>query len=861
MIRLYRALLHLYPASFRLEYADEMCAVFRARARGAGPAARLALLLEAAADVVPNAAAAHWDVLRQDLRYTVRTLGRSRAFTLTAVLVAALGVGANTAAFSVADFVLVRPLPFPRSDRLVKLWQNTPDYARLELSPANLRDWQEMSGAFEGMGGFIPGSANLVGLGDPQRLEGARVTPELLNVLRTRPHLGRVFSDSDSARGDLRTLVLSYGAWQGLFAGDRDIVGRTVTLDGIPHEVVGVMPPEFRFPTRRAQYLAPLFFGEEEYTNRNDNFLQVVGRLRDGVTLEQARADLARVTAELARRYPRELEGNGANVYPMQEELSSQARMLLLALCGAVLCILLLACANLANLLLARAASRERELSVRAALGAGRERLVRQMATESVVLAVAGGVLGVLVAMAAVPLLARLVPDTLPIAAQPSVDLRVLGFAALFTTLTGLGFGVFPALRATGRSGLDALRHGARSGGGRRQRLRFALVVAEVMASVVLLISAGLLVRAVWRLHAVDPGFRTEDVLMVRTALPMPKYAALPPREQFYTRVLSGVRALPGVASAAYVSFAPMTMKGGIWPVSVGAEEVRRGAGNNASLRFATPELFETLGIPVKSGRDIDETDTFDRLLVAFVSESFVRRYFPAVEPLGRRFRFGFDEWTVAGVVGDVRVRGLERSSEPQVYLPYRQVRDSQQVYYAPRDLLIRSTLSPAALVTSVREIVRRADPEQPISDARTMAQVVADETASRRAQLSVLSALAAVALLLAGIGIHGLLSFTVSRRAQEIGVRLALGARGGTIARMILREGLLMTMLGVVPGVVIAYAAGRAMEALLAGVRPADPVTIIVAVVLCLLMTLIGSLLPTRRAVRVDPISVMRTD
>jgi len=534
-----------------------------------------------------------------------------------------------------------------------------------------------------------------------------------------------------------------------------------------------------------------------------------------------------------------------------------------MALSGAAVCVLLIACANLANLLLARGLARQRELAVRAAMGAGRERLVRQLVTESLVLALVGGALGVLVAAAAVPLLARLVPASLPIAQSPSVDLRVLIFAGLISGLTGIGFGVLPALRACRQADFSALREGTRAGDGRKERLRSALVIAEVMASLVLLVSAGLLVRALWRIEATDPGFRTDGVLTLRTALPIPKYNETARRAAFYTQVLSAVRALPGVSSAAYISFLPMTMTGGIWPITVDGKplEMRRFGSHQASLRFVTPGFFATLGIPLRRGRDVRESDSMDAPFVAVVGESFVHRYWPDQDPLGRHFKMAFHDRMVVGVVGDIRVRGLERNSEPQVYLPYRQVPDGWLAWYPPKDLVIRSATGPGTLLPAVRRIIRSADAEQPVSDVRTMADIVEEQTASRSAQVRVLGAFAAIAFLLAGVGIHGLLSFAVSRRTQEIGVRIALGARPGEIVGMIARQGAVLAGAGVAPGIVLAYAAGRAMEGLLAGVKPGDAVTFASAIGLCMLMTVLGSLVPAVRAVRIDTIAAIRSE
>lgn len=859
-MRFYRALLRLYPAFFRTEYCDELCYAFAERTGGlSGPFASLKIFLAALADVVPNAIAVHWDVLRQDLRYAARGLRRTPGFALTAVLVVALGVGANTAVFSVADFVLLRPLPYADADRLVKLWQSS-EAGRSEASPANYRDWKAMTSSFSGMGAYWIRAANLVGAGDPRRLETVQATPEVLPLLGVSPLLGRVFTARDAEAGQVA--ILSYAFWQSHLGGDRGVIGTTVRLDGVPHTVIGVMPARFQFPNRSIEAWTPLVLREEDFEDRNNNYLEVLARLRRGVSVEQARRELAVVSARLERQHPKENEGIAAVVLGLRDELSERSRLLLIALCGAALCILLLACANLASLFLARGAYRERELAVRSALGAGGDRLARQLVTETVGIAFVGGAVGVAAAVAAMPLLARLVPSTLPIAEQASLDLRVLALAVGFVLLTGFAFGLAPALRAGRSNALGALRSGTRAAGGRTQRLRATLVIVEVAASVVLLILSGLLIRAVWRIQEIDPGFVVDDVLTLRTTLPLPKYDPVLRRAQFYDRVLEEVRALPGVRNAAYVTGLPMSHRGGIWPVSLtGEEEVVLGNANTVSLRYLTPRYFATLGIPLRRGRDVAETDTREQPFVAVVSESFAERHWPNQDPLGKRFHVAFDERTVVGVVGDVRVRGLERPSEPQVYLPYQQVEDGSIIGYIPKDLVVRAAVPVDSLLPRIREIIKAADPEQPISHVRTMAEIVGEETAPRVAQLRLLGALAAIALLIAGLGIHGLLTFAVSQRLQELGVRRALGAHSGDIIGLVLREGLALALTGTAIGVAVAYAAARGMSALLFGVRPEDPFTIATAAALCLATAVAGCLRPAMQAARVDPLSALRTE
>jgi predicted permease len=790
------------------------------------------------------------DELRQDIRFTARTLSRSPGFAITAILVAALGIGANTAAFSVADFVLLRPLPFREPDRLVKLWNET--------SASNYRDWKRMNTVYEGMGAFHNTGFNLTGSGEPQRLTGVAVTADLIPLLGVRPALGRVF-----APGEEQTAILSNALWQQSFHGDSGVLGRTIALDGSPHVIIGVMSPEFRFPSREITIWTPMLAAEISDDDRNNNWFEVVGRLKPGMSVQQAQTDIKFIAARLVRESPVDNDGLSLIVFALREGYSSQAKLLLIALCGAAICVLLLSCANLAGLLIARSLARRKEMDIRLALGAGRGRLVRQLMTESLVIATLGGTLGIGLAVIAVPLLSRLVPSALPISEVATVDLRVLLFALVITLLTGIGIGVLPAIRASGQADLSGLREGSRSGGGQRLRLRSVLVIAEVMASVVLLVSAGLLMRALDRLTQIDPGFRPDNVLTMRTALPMPPYEITGRRVQFYTQVLDNVRALPGVSGAGYITGLPMSMTGGIRGVQITGRPVSRGQQEAASLRYATPGYFSAMAIPVKLGRDFAETDVLNSPFVAVVSESFVRRYFPNEDPLGKRFQFDQAEHTIVGVAGEVRVRGPEQTSEPQVYLSYKQVRDSQTVGYTPKDLIIRytSSASAAALMPAVRKIMHDADPLQPISHVRSLQEIVSDQTASRAVQVRVIGAFAVIAFLLAAVGIHGLLAYTVSQRKHEFSVRMALGAQRSAIVGMVMRQGVVLALAGVIPGVLLAYAAGRAMSALLAGVAPGDAVTFLVASILCLLMTLFGSLFPVVRAVNVAPADAFRSE
>lgn len=860
-MRFYRLLLRLYPSSFRQEYGGEMTSVLRDRLRDAGPLGRVGVWAGGTAEVLAGAAAVHWDILRQDLHYTARTLRRTPAFTLTAILLLAIGIGANTAVFSITDFALLRPLPFPEPDRLVKLWQSVPGYySRTVVSPENYRDWKRQSRSYESMGAAWALSANLVVRGaEPERIDGAAVTADLLPTLGVRPALGRWFSEEEDRENAAGTIMLSDALWRGLFGGDSSVLGRQITLDDQPYLVIGVMPSSFSFPSRQAEFWTTLRLSPRD-TDRTNTYLEVVARLKPGITIGQARAEIAAIANRLAVQYPKENEQITAVAIGMRDEVPRQSRMLILALNGAALCVLLIVCANLANLLMARALARRRELAVRTAIGAGRDRLLRQLATESGMLALAGGMLGVGVAYAAVPVLAQLTPVNLPSPESPAVDPRVLVFAFGLTALTGVIFGLLPALRIGRVVDAEGLREGARSGA-RGDRVRAALVVTEVIASIVLLVGAGLLIRALWRIQHVDPGFRADRVLTMRTTLAWPKYRETEKRASFYLRVLDEVRHLPGVTSAAYISGLPMVTRGGIWSVLLNGDTASRRASQSVSLRYTTPDFFRTLDIPLLKGRDVSDADTAGSQFVAVVSESFARRYWPGADPIGRRFTVAFAERTICGVVADIRVRGLEAASEPQVYIPYRQIPDGYMSTYAPKDLAIQSPAPLEQLVPAVRAIIRRADPQEPISDIRPLADIVGRETAPRAQQVRVLAAFAATAVLLAAIGLHGLLMFAVSQRTQEFGVRLALGAQPGNLARSVLAQGAVLALAGAVPGLLLAYAAGRSLQALLAGVEPGDPLTFGTVAIVTIGIALAGSLAAARRAFRLNPVDALRVE
>src|SRR5687768_3819843 len=860
---MYRWLLRLYPASFRNEYGCEMATVFARERRDTGTAlGRAALWLRVITDTCVNAAGIHWDILRQDLRYTLRTLRRTPAFALTAVTVVALGIGATTAAFSLADFVLIRPLPFPEADRLVRFSEERPGFPRMELAPANYRDLKQMATSFEALGAYRGLSVNLVGARQPLRLQGAAMTADVLAALAVRPMMGRPFTAADDVDGAPATALVSYALWQQEFGGDASIVGRPVRLDGEVYTVIGVMPRDFNFPSRGAQLWTAMRFVPADFVDRNHNYLQGMARLRRDVSVDAARTEMSMLAGRLQQRYPKENEQTGVSVIRLRDGVSQQSRTLLVALLGAAVCVLLIACANLTNLLLARAIVRRREMAVRMALGAGRERGLRQRLTESLVATGTGGVLGLGLAAATLPILSRLVPTALPIAATPSMDLRVVGFAMALTMVTGVAFGIVPLLQHHRDRASEGLREGARSGGSGREGMRGALVVAEIAASVVLLVVCGLLLRALWTIQAIDPGFRLEHTLTARTSLPMPQYETSGARTGFYDDVLSEIRALPGVSSAAYISFLPLSdMRGGIFPVGISGQVERRREDNVAFLRYVTPGYFQTLGIPILQGRDVRDADHLDGPPVAIVSASFVTQFLPGQQALGRRFNFADANREIVGVVADVKMRGLTRVSEPQVYIPHRQLPDRTYEWFAPKDLAVRATGDPLALVSAVRAIVQRADAEVPLSDIQPLEQLVDGDLASRVTQLRVLGAFAGVALVLGGIGIHGLLAFTVSARVREIGIRMALGARRADVVAMIAKRSLSLSAVGVGAGIVLAYFSGRWLQSLLVGVSPADGTTFAVAAALAAATATAGSLRPALRAARVDPVTVIRLE
>ncbi len=800
------------------------------------------------------------DEAREDIRYAFRMARRSPAFVFTAISVIALGIAATTAAFTVLDHLLLRPLPFPESNRLVRIYQSVlvRNVPRLEASPPNFEDWRSGSKSFTAMASFLFGGvANVMIGGEPRQIGLSNLDADVLTVLGVQPIAGRGFTASDRRDRYADIVLLSHDFAVATFGSSAAAVNRTITLDNHARTIVGVMPRGFAFPTRESVIWYPTPPFQRLGYSRTNLILSVVARLRPGVSLAQAQSEINVIGDRLQHDYPKDNAGVTISVVDMRDVLSPQSRMLVWTVFAAAFCLLLIVCTNLTNLLLARAVARRQEMAVRVAIGAGSWRLVRQMLTESAVLAGAGGLLGSAIAIVVVPLIARIVPSVLPVSGQPEVDVRVLAFAAVVTLVTSLAVGVVPALRSSKTADTQALRTRA---GVPTGRLRSALVLAEVAATVTLLVGGGLLVKAMWRVQAVDLGFHAEGVLTMRTVVSPIKYPTYFRRLSFCYDVLNQVRALPGVVSAGYTTGLPLVLGAGVMMVTVPGVVDDPATAPRASVRFVTPDYFATMRIPLRRGRFVDARDTATTTPVAVISEALARRLWPDQDPVGRQFVIFDHARTVVGVAGDIVVRGLERTSEPQLYFSPEQLAPFS-TFYGPRSLAVRASSDAMALAPAIRRIIHDLDPELPLADLRLFDDIVAEQTASRRDQVVVLGLFAAIAFVLAAIGIHGLLAYTVQARTQEVGVRVALGARPSTIASMFLRQGLQLGLAGVALGVPIAYAAARGISTLLFGLTPADPSVYAAAVALAAVMTVVSSVVPAARAASLDPLTALRSE
>jgi predicted permease len=803
--------------------------------------------------------------LLADLRYGLRLLRQAPGFTLIALCALALGIGANTAIFSAVDSVVLRPLPYQDPDRVVMVWEDASfaSFPKNTPAPGNYAEWRRQNHVFSDMAAARNRTASVTGGGPPEQLYGQRVTPNFFEVLGARPMLGREFTEDEDRTG-AQVAVISYGLWQRRYPDEQSIVGKTILLDNAKFTVLGVMPRDFVFRDRERDFWIPMSFSASDLHNFGSHYLTVVARLKAGVTLPQAREEMTAVGKRVAQMDPRNSFHVGVVVVPMKEDLLGNTKIALWVLAASAGCVLLIACANLANLLLARAVARQREMAVRAALGAGRGRLIRQMITEGMLLSLAGGALGLAIALAGMNVLGQLVPMGLPGAAKPQIDARLLGFALALSLLTGLVFSIVPALQAASASLNETLKQGGRSGvGGQGRHMRDGLVILEVAAALVLLVAAGLMLKTLARLRAVDIGFRSDHLLTMRTVLPNPKYAAPQGRLAYYDRVLEGVRALPGVEGAAFGSLLPFLSIGNTQgfqvegrPPDAGDVDVK-----DALFRSGTKDYLKTLGVTLVEGRLTDSTDGPGTPLTIVINDTFARRYWPNGSPLGQRISLSWPTpvWrTIVGVVKDVHERGYAPEMKPGVYLPYEQ---ASEIWAVPENLIVRTKGDPLALASAVRRVIGSVDPEQPITAVRTMDEIIDLNVADRRQQMTLLGVFAGLALLLASIGLYGVLSYAVTQRSREIGLRMALGASAGNVTRMVVGRGLVLTCVGLGIGLTISWAATRAMTNLLFGVAASDPSTYMGVAALLGAIALMASWLPARRAARLDPIVVLREE
>jgi predicted permease len=789
---------------------------------------------------------------------------------MVAVVVLALGIGANTAIFSVVNAILLRPLPFQDPERLVQLWhvpppKSFPGMTRFSVSPANYLDWANQNHSFEQMAiyGFM--SYNLTGRGEPESVLGIRVSPDFFSVLRAQPLLGRIFSPEENAAGRGNVVVLSRGLWQTRFGSNPNIVGQAISLNNQSYTVVGIMPAKFGFPTSsdpkfQPQMWTPLAWTDEDRAVRGNHNYFVIGRLKPDAEVKQAQAEMTTISSRLEQQYPADDKGWGAVVVPLREELVGKVRPALMILLGAVGFVLLIACANVANLVLVKTLARQKEIAIRTALGASSLRVLRQVLSETLLLALTGGVLGLFVAHFGVRLIVAFLAQQLPRAADISLDISVLAFTLVLSLLTGVIAGLVPAFRATQTNLNDSLKQGlgrtdADSSG---NRTRSVLVVSEVALSLVLLIGAGLMIRSLSRLRSVDPGMDPHNVLTASVDLSRVKYAQPVQQVAFYDQLLQRVRSLPGVESASGIDSLPFDEGGSTQPIAVeGRPMVPMSEQPEVAVRAIEPEFIRTMRIPILQGRAFSNADTADRPGVILISQAMAKRIWPGENPIGKRLTLTFapeKSREVVGVVGDVKQDGLD-VTEPiaTLYVPIAQ---SASPFLT---LVARTTSQPTALASAIANAVHEVDREQPVLDVITMDEIVSDSLSHQRFNMLLLGAFAGLALLLAAIGIYSVLSYSVRRRVGEIGVRMALGAQRGDILRMILGQGTKLALIGTGIGIAAAFGLTRLMASQLFGVTATDPVTFLSVAALIVLVALAACYIPARRATRVDPMVALR--
>jgi putative ABC transport system permease protein len=801
--------------------------------------------------------------LLQDIRYALRTFRRSPAFFFFAVGVLALGIGANTAIFTIAYNILLRPLPFRDANRLVMVWEDDSAYGfpQNTPSPGNFSAWKSQNDVFTDTAAYRGRTFNLTGHGNPEQFRGIQMTANMFPLLGVKPELGRNILPSEDKPDANYAVILSHGVWMANFGGDPQIVGKQVSLNGASYAIIGVMPRGFIFPDRTVQMWSSIGFSDAELANHGTHYLHVIARLKPDVSLKGANADLGVIARNLQKQFPDSNAKEGAFAVPLRDRLTGNSRLAAIVLLGAVGFVLLIACANVANLLLARAAGRQKEFAMRIALGAGRRRIIRQLLTESVLLSGIAGGAGLLLAVWATPLLAHLVPEGLAPLNGAGINAEVLVFLAIVSVFCGVLFGLAPALRISRLDLANAIKQGSvQSGVGfGARRMRDLLVVAEVALALILFSGATLMLRSFINVRDLDPGFRPEHVLAIETELPSPKYDDISRRNEFFEQVLDRVNRLPGVVAAGCTTWLPLTNWGGAGGIVIeGQPPLRPGQAMIPNLRMVSDKYMQAIGMRLIKGREFNSSDGANTPKVALINEAAAQKFWHSENPVGTRFQrqeSTRQPWiTIVGVVGDVRQAGLDQPARPEIYFPYQQWN-----YFAPGYLAVRTAGDPMSAANAVREQVWAVDKDQPVTSVMPLETMLEDYLAPRELQSSLLGAFAGFALLLAALGIYAVLAFSVTQRTQEIGVRVALGAQRGDILRGILKQGLTLAGLGVAIGVGGALALTRLLASLLFGVGAADPVTLGGAVFVLLLVAAAACYVPARRAMRVDPMVALR--